>query len=214
MDSCNEPTGSCSNVPDDTACDDGVFCNGAETCDLVLDCQAGTDPCPGQVCIEATSSCCTVTAKVCDDGVDNDCDGLTDCFDPDCNGDPACPNATQAIVDCIVHSKAGNTVPIAVFIVDNLNNPVAGAVVTIEEFSDGTSIGQAVNTTDANGEVNFTVNNAGNSCFSMDVLTVVATGLTYDGTEPANGYRKNRDDSPDADCRNCSDLCFDDSCGQ
>jgi len=28
--------------------------------------------------------------EVCDDGSDNDCDGLVDCSDPDCDGDPAC----------------------------------------------------------------------------------------------------------------------------
>jgi hypothetical protein len=28
--------------------------------------------------------------EVCDDTVDNDCDGLFDCDDPDCSGDPAC----------------------------------------------------------------------------------------------------------------------------
>ena len=29
--------------------------------------------------------------EVCNDGADNDADGLTDCDDPDCDGDPACP---------------------------------------------------------------------------------------------------------------------------
>ena len=30
------------------------------------------------------------TAEICDDGIDNDVDGLTDCFDPDCVGAPNC----------------------------------------------------------------------------------------------------------------------------
>ncbi len=33
---------------------------------------------------------CMVTPKNCTDGIDNDCDGLTDCGDPDCANDPAC----------------------------------------------------------------------------------------------------------------------------
>ncbi|MCP4246178.1 MAG: M6 family metalloprotease domain-containing protein [bacterium] len=41
----------------DGDCDDGLFCNGAETCDSVLDCQAGSDPCPGQTCDEVNDVC-------------------------------------------------------------------------------------------------------------------------------------------------------------
>lgn len=33
---------------------------------------------------------CDPSPEVCDDGVDNDCDGATDCADGDCSADPAC----------------------------------------------------------------------------------------------------------------------------
>ncbi len=57
-DSCNEGSDSCDNVADDANCDDGAFCNGAETCDAVNDCQAGTNPCSGgQTCNETTDIC-------------------------------------------------------------------------------------------------------------------------------------------------------------
>jgi len=42
LDSCNEQTDSCENNPDNTICDDGLFCNGIETCDALDDCQDGT----------------------------------------------------------------------------------------------------------------------------------------------------------------------------
>jgi hypothetical protein len=44
----------------DTRCDDGLFCNGLETCDAVLGCQSGVSPCqPGLVCVEqATEALC------------------------------------------------------------------------------------------------------------------------------------------------------------
>ncbi len=41
-DSCNEVTDSCDNIANDANCDDGLFCNGVETCDAINDCQSGT----------------------------------------------------------------------------------------------------------------------------------------------------------------------------
>jgi len=92
-DSCNETTDSCDYVPNDSFCDDGLFCTGTEKCDPAKDCQPGTgDPCPeGQTCDEESDTCCTPSEQTCDDGLDNDCDGDADCDDlEDCAGDPAC----------------------------------------------------------------------------------------------------------------------------
>lgn len=41
----------------DGLCDNGFFCDGSETCDALLGCQAGSDPCPGQDCDEAGDQC-------------------------------------------------------------------------------------------------------------------------------------------------------------
>ena len=58
VDSCDETNDVIVNAPNDGLCDDGAFCNGAETCDAVNDCQAGSDPCaPGETCNEATDIC-------------------------------------------------------------------------------------------------------------------------------------------------------------
>jgi len=40
---------------------------------------------------DASTAQCVPTAEICDDMVDNDCDGLTDCNDPDCSGVGTCP---------------------------------------------------------------------------------------------------------------------------
>ncbi len=67
-DTCDEGNESCTNTPDDDACDDGVFCNGAETCDPVSDCQAGSDPCPEQPYCDETHHCmeCLPDQPYCD----------------------------------------------------------------------------------------------------------------------------------------------------
>ncbi len=81
-DSCNEGTDSCDNVPDDAACDNGLFCDGAETCDPVLDCQVGPDPCaPTQTCDEVNDVC----VGDCGDGI---CGAGEDCVS--CSAD--CPS--------------------------------------------------------------------------------------------------------------------------
>ena len=40
-----DPLAGCVNTPDDTFCDDPLFCNGSETCDPDMDCVGGVAPC-------------------------------------------------------------------------------------------------------------------------------------------------------------------------
>jgi hypothetical protein len=56
-DSCNEQTDACNHVPSDASCNDGLYCNGEETCHATLGCQAGSDPCAGDPCDETDDSC-------------------------------------------------------------------------------------------------------------------------------------------------------------
>jgi hypothetical protein len=84
-DACNENTDSCANTPHSSQCDDGVFCNGAEICDVVDGCQAGTPPncndlvgCTVDSCDETTDSCVNTPQNgLCDDGAH--CNGVETC---------------------------------------------------------------------------------------------------------------------------------------
>jgi hypothetical protein len=68
-DVCNETTDSCVFSPQNTACDDGQWCNGAETCDINAGCKPGTAP--------SCDDLITCTTDVCNDSTDT-CDHLDD----------------------------------------------------------------------------------------------------------------------------------------
>ena len=78
-------------------CDDGAFCNGAETCSAGS-CEPGTDPCPGQGCDEVTDSCVACNYNdICDAG--EHCDTCSDC--PSGSG-ASCGNGTcEPGEDCV-----------------------------------------------------------------------------------------------------------------
>jgi uncharacterized repeat protein (TIGR01451 family)/MYXO-CTERM domain-containing protein len=71
---------SCVNTPNDGYCpDDGLYCNGTESCDALNDCSGSGDPCLGQglVCDEINDEC-----VVCIE--DGDCDDGVACTDDTC----------------------------------------------------------------------------------------------------------------------------------
>jgi hypothetical protein len=75
-DSCNEETDSCVNTALDSRCRDNNVCNGMETCDSQLDCQAGQPlncndnvECTTDNCDPATGCSNTPVNAVCNDGV-------------------------------------------------------------------------------------------------------------------------------------------------
>ena len=113
IDLCNESTDSCNNAPDHAACTDGLFCNGAETCNLVSGCQTGSNPCPGLDCDEANDICveCLVDGD-CDDGLW--CNGAEDCADGICvlGTAPVCDDGISCTADsCNEDTDSCDNVP-------------------------------------------------------------------------------------------------------
>ena len=96
---------------DDGDCDDGVYCNGIESCSLEAsetsgECVAGTDPCTGATpeCIEEGTGTCVecVTDANCDDGEICEADV--------CVASGTCPEGTPAEVVAVMDlfDKDGN----------------------------------------------------------------------------------------------------------
>ncbi|HXC49429.1 MAG TPA: hypothetical protein VN634_00975 [Candidatus Limnocylindrales bacterium] len=104
-DICDEATDSCGHAPVDAACDDGLFCTGAERCDQSDGCIGGAAPqcndgiaCTIDHCDESANACDHApTDALCDDGLfcdgDEACDPAAGCragILRDCNDGVAC----------------------------------------------------------------------------------------------------------------------------
>ena len=84
-DSCNEETDQCDHTPDNGFCDNGLWCDGVETCDTVSDCQEGQAPdcndnvsCTDDSCDEVGDACVNQANDAnCDNGLW--CDGAESC---------------------------------------------------------------------------------------------------------------------------------------
>jgi hypothetical protein len=98
--------GSCTEAPSAPSCCGDLACTGDEdpfSCSL--DC--GAPPACGDGTCDAGESTCSCAAdcggpssEACGDGLDNDCDGATDCSDDDCSGDPLCSSCSGTGADC------------------------------------------------------------------------------------------------------------------
>jgi len=112
---CDPNTGTCvdlPNPPDGTSCEDGLFCNGAETCRSGV-CEPGVNPCQSNepcvtsACDEAQDSCsseCAQPGITCPDDKVFECDVV----DPDF-GDPVIddPCSITPVVECVEDHQPG-----------------------------------------------------------------------------------------------------------
>jgi cysteine-rich repeat protein len=87
VDSCNETGDVCDHDPDDSTCDDDLFCNGVESCDALQDCVPGAvvDCDDADIC---TDDSCNETDNLCDNVFDltNGPECLAQCTDDDGDG--------------------------------------------------------------------------------------------------------------------------------
>lgn len=125
--------------------------------------------------------------------------------------DPA-PAGSQVVVDCITYRSSGGgnqdrNLFIDVTVVDDLGAPVSGASIAVSVDLDGAPFGTASATSGSDGQVTFQAKNSPNGCYVTDVTSVSAAGLTFDGTDPLNGFAKGTEQGPDPDCRSGSDGC-------
>ena len=189
-DSCNEGTDSCDNVANNANCDDGLFCNGSETCSATLDCQAGTAPncddgvgCTDDSCNEGTDSCDNIANSAnCDDGVF--CNGSETCsatLDCQAGTAPTCDDGVGCTDDsCNAGTDSCDN------IANNANCPDDGLFCNGTEFCDAVSDCSSTGDPCTGGE---TCNEATDTCDPP--------ACNNDGTCDAG-----------EDCNNCPNDCF------
>lgn len=106
-DSCDTTAGRCLNVPDDTQCDNGIYCDGREVCVVGHGCESGPvitcstgNACTIAQCVEANKGCLYVPRDVDQDGdPDGHCTGGHDCDDLDPNVSSLHPEVCDNGVD-------------------------------------------------------------------------------------------------------------------
>jgi len=108
---------------------------------------------------------------------------------------PAPSEPTTAIVNSITYTTEGGKnsdkhLNIHIAVIDDFGNPVANASVSINLTLNDNVVGSGTGTTGSNGMVTFSYKNAPSGHYETKITGVTATGLTWDGATPPNGYDK------------------------
>ncbi len=120
-DACDEAGDACSHDPNPAACDDGLFCNGAETCDRFAGCGQGSAPdcddgigCTNDLCSEAADVCLHEPDNgSCDDG--QWCNGIEVCTatgcapgSEPCESPAMCDELSDRCVGCVTNADCSD----------------------------------------------------------------------------------------------------------
>ena len=112
IDTCDEVNDTCNNTADNTLCDDGIFCNGAETCNAVIGCQDGTPPVidDGVSCTD--DSCSDDTEMVVNVANNANCDDGDTCTIDSCDPSLGCQTEPDPAPVCQPTQVAGQLLPL------------------------------------------------------------------------------------------------------
>ena len=90
-DACDEDADFITHTPQDAPCDDGLFCNGIEVCDVVADCTSGDPPVQNDGIGCTIDACSEVEQRVVHRPDDERCDDSVFCNGPEvCDPDRGC----------------------------------------------------------------------------------------------------------------------------
>ena len=100
-------------------------------------------------------------------------------------------SVSVASIEYVTHGGRDNSkhLDIKIALLDDLENPVSGASVSIDLFRGGSFVTSGSGTTGTGGTITFTLNNAASGCYTT-IVTDVAAGMTWDGDTPTNQFCK------------------------
>ena len=105
------------------------------------------------------------------------------------------PSVEIVSVESVIYTTSGGRnqdrhLHVALALKDDLGNAVSGALVSIDLARNNSTVLAATGTTDTNGTVTFSYNNAPSGTYTTKVTAVNAAGLTWDLMTPSNTYDK------------------------